>query len=112
MTIWRIENKIAKATFYHLIDDLKGQITPNWGASYVTRNPFFKLYKFSFERFWIKIEWESHGSQSSKTHNLTILGLLETNDHLNVTICQVVKYIIKRRVVAFPSPNHDESCEF
>jgi hypothetical protein len=28
MTIWRIENKIAKATFYHLIDDLKGQITP------------------------------------------------------------------------------------
>jgi hypothetical protein len=32
MTIWKIENQIAKATFYHLIDDFKGQITPNWRA--------------------------------------------------------------------------------
>lgn len=85
---------------------------PIWRAWYVIKNLFFKLYKFFFERFWIKIEWESYESQSSKTHNLTILGLLEPNDHLNVTMWQVVKYIIKRRVVAFPSPNHDESCEF
>jgi hypothetical protein len=86
MTIWKIENQIAKTTFYHLTNDLKGQITPNWGAWYVIRNLFFKLYKFSFERFWIKIEWESYEPQSYETHNLTILGLLETNDHLNVTM--------------------------
>jgi hypothetical protein len=67
------------------------QVFCHQGAMYirnmiVIRNLFFKLYKFSFERFWIKIEWESYEPQSYKTHNLTILGLLETNDHLNVTM--------------------------
>jgi hypothetical protein len=55
MIIWRIENKIIKATFYHLIDDLKGQITPNSGAWYVIIIYFFKFYKFVFKIFWIKI---------------------------------------------------------